>query len=112
MIALHQLEKVFHVGEGGVAALRGVHLQMEREEFFVLLGPSGSGKTTLLRCVAGGYVFKGGYSGLENIISLTGARVFVLLAMDGPTHLSRADSGRAACLEAPPWITDEWLGIL
>lgn len=53
MIAIHQLEKMFHVAEGGVAALRGVHLQMEPEEFFVLLGPSGSGKTTLLRCVAG-----------------------------------------------------------
>ncbi|NIO12134.1 MAG: ATP-binding cassette domain-containing protein [Deltaproteobacteria bacterium] len=53
MIAIHQVEKVFHVGEGGVAALRGVQLQMEPEEFFVLLGPSGSGKTTLLRCVAG-----------------------------------------------------------
>ena len=33
MIALHQIEKVFHVGEGGIAALRGVHLQMDQEEF-------------------------------------------------------------------------------
>ena len=76
MIALHQVEKVFHVGEGGVAALRGVHLSMEREEFFVLLGPSGSGKTTLLRCVAGlerpdrGEIFLGTklmYSGAQGV---------------------------------------------
>jgi putative spermidine/putrescine transport system ATP-binding protein len=38
---------------GGVVALGGVELTVERGEFFTLLGPSGSGKTTLLRLIAG-----------------------------------------------------------
>ena len=38
---------------GGVRALRGVDLAVERGTFFTLLGPSGCGKTTLLRLVAG-----------------------------------------------------------
>ncbi len=38
---------------GGVIALGGVELTVERGEFFTLLGPSGSGKTTLLRLIAG-----------------------------------------------------------
>jgi multiple sugar transport system ATP-binding protein len=38
---------------GGVAALRGVDLEVGSGEFFCVLGPSGAGKTTLLRAVAG-----------------------------------------------------------
>lgn len=37
----------------GFAALRGVSLSIEKNEFFSLLGPSGCGKTTLLRIIAG-----------------------------------------------------------
>jgi spermidine/putrescine transport system ATP-binding protein len=45
----------FHIVRrfGGVTALDGVSLSVERGEFFCLLGPSGCGKTTLLRIVAG-----------------------------------------------------------
>jgi putative spermidine/putrescine transport system ATP-binding protein len=38
---------------GDVLAVDGVHLDIERGEFFTLLGPSGSGKTTCLRMIAG-----------------------------------------------------------
>ena len=38
---------------GGVAALRGVSLQVERGEMFGLIGPDGAGKTTMIRLMAG-----------------------------------------------------------
>ena len=56
MTALVQIEDVFRVypsPEGGVAALQGLSLTVERGELCVVLGPSGSGKSTLLRIVAG-----------------------------------------------------------
>ena len=48
------VKKLF--GEGTpqeVAALKGVSLTIDDNEFFTLLGPSGCGKTTLLRLIAG-----------------------------------------------------------
>jgi putative ABC transport system ATP-binding protein len=39
--------------QGGVAALRGVNLQVGQGKFVALKGRSGSGKTTLLNCLAG-----------------------------------------------------------
>ncbi|MCH8161911.1 MAG: ATP-binding cassette domain-containing protein, partial [Chloroflexi bacterium] len=38
---------------GDVYAVRDLTLEVQDEEFFVLLGPSGCGKTTALRIVAG-----------------------------------------------------------
>jgi ABC-type sugar transport system ATPase subunit len=38
---------------GGTAVLRGLDIEVQDGEFFVLVGPSGCGKTTLLRAVAG-----------------------------------------------------------
>lgn len=48
-VELHDLRKSF----GGLVAVDGVSLQIQRGEFFSLLGPSGCGKTTLLRMIAG-----------------------------------------------------------
>lgn len=56
MTALVRIEDVFRVypsPDGGVAALQGLTLNVERGELCVVLGPSGSGKSTLLRIVAG-----------------------------------------------------------
>ena len=53
MISIAGVSKNFSADDRSVAALRSVHLEVNRGEFFVLLGPSGSGKTTLLRAVAG-----------------------------------------------------------
>jgi len=52
-IALRGVEKTYGEGEVAVRALRGVDLEVQPEEFVVLLGPSGSGKTTLLNLIGG-----------------------------------------------------------
>ncbi len=46
--------------KGGVAAVKGVNLEIARGEFLVLVGPSGSGKSTILRMIAGLEEISGG----------------------------------------------------
>jgi len=48
-ISLRGISKVY----GGTRALRGLDLEIEDGEFFVLLGQTGAGKTTTLRVIAG-----------------------------------------------------------
>jgi putative ABC transport system ATP-binding protein len=45
--------KVYDMGEVLVHALRGVDLDLDESELFVILGPSGSGKSTLLNILGG-----------------------------------------------------------
>jgi general L-amino acid transport system ATP-binding protein len=47
MILCEGVEKWF----GDFAALRGIDLQIGRQEVVVVIGPSGSGKSTLIRCI-------------------------------------------------------------
>jgi multiple sugar transport system ATP-binding protein len=45
--------KNIHKQYGNVVAMKGIDLQVQPEEFIVLVGPSGCGKSTLLRMIAG-----------------------------------------------------------
>jgi multiple sugar transport system ATP-binding protein len=45
--------KVVKAFEGGVQAVKGIDLEIQDQEFVVLVGPSGCGKSTTLRMIAG-----------------------------------------------------------
>lgn len=53
IISVRGLEKIFHVGDVDVPALRGVDLDVKRGEFVAVIGPSGSGKSTLFHILGG-----------------------------------------------------------
>ena len=44
-----------HLAFGGVKALRGVSLEVQRGEIFSIIGPNGAGKTVCLNCINGLY---------------------------------------------------------
>jgi putative ABC transport system ATP-binding protein len=48
MIRLSGVERIFHVGDEAVHALRGVDLHIVAGSYLSIMGPSGSGKSTLL----------------------------------------------------------------
>jgi len=50
---MHEITKVYRMGDVEVPALRGVTLDLLLGEFVVMLGPSGSGKSTLLNILGG-----------------------------------------------------------
>ena len=66
IIRVRGLEKIYHVGDVDVPALRGVDLDVKRGEFLAVIGPSGSGKSTLFHILGGlapptaGHVFLDG----------------------------------------------------
>jgi putative ABC transport system ATP-binding protein len=53
IIRVRGLQKIYHVGDVDVPALRGVDLDVERGEFLAVVGPSGSGKSTLFHILGG-----------------------------------------------------------
>ena len=65
-VELDGIERVFHLGDSEVHALRNLDLTIEAGEYIAVMGPSGSGKSTLLNIVglldrpdAGRYTLEG-----------------------------------------------------
>jgi branched-chain amino acid transport system ATP-binding protein len=44
-----------HMAFGGVAALKGVSVQVRQGQIFSIIGPNGAGKTVMLNCISGLY---------------------------------------------------------
>ena len=66
LIAIHDLHRVYQVGDQEVRALDGVDLTIEKNEYVAIMGPSGSGKSTLMNILGcldtpsrGSYLLKG-----------------------------------------------------
>lgn len=51
VIEIHELTKVYQMGEVEVRALAGLNLVIDRGEFVAVMGPSGSGKSTLMNII-------------------------------------------------------------
>ncbi len=51
IILTHKLARNYELGAEVVHALRGVDLQIQRNEFTAIMGPSGSGKSTLMNLI-------------------------------------------------------------
>ena len=53
IVELHQVSKIYRMGEEHLTALQDVNLCIAEREFVAIVGPSGSGKSTLLNLIAG-----------------------------------------------------------
>src|ERR1043166_6426187 len=66
VIEIEGVTKLYKMGAETIHALRGVNLQIHRNEYLAIMGPSGSGKSTLMNMLgcldtptAGRYEFSG-----------------------------------------------------
>ena len=51
LLELHDVKKIYKMGEKEIRALNGVTLNVKKGEFLSIVGPSGSGKSTLLNII-------------------------------------------------------------
>jgi putative ABC transport system ATP-binding protein len=51
LIRFQNITKVYQMGEEQVHALRGLTLEIKRNEYVAIMGPSGSGKSTLMNII-------------------------------------------------------------
>jgi putative ABC transport system ATP-binding protein len=66
VIAIEGVTKLYQMGEETIHALRGISLEIHRNEYLAIMGPSGSGKSTLMNMLgcldtptSGKYEFNG-----------------------------------------------------
>src|SRR5580692_5605053 len=66
VIAIEDVTKLYQMGEETIHALRGVSLNIHRNEYLAIMGPSGSGKSTMMNMLgcldtptSGRYEFNG-----------------------------------------------------
>ncbi len=53
MIELHDVWRLYRMGDETINALAGIDLEVSQGEFVAIVGPSGSGKSTLLNIIGG-----------------------------------------------------------
>ena len=51
MISIRRMHKVYNLGATRVHALRGLNLEIHKNEYLAIMGPSGSGKSTLMNMI-------------------------------------------------------------
>lgn len=66
IIHLNQIEKQYYMGSQGIPVLKGISLDIFKNEYVALMGPSGSGKSTLMNILGcldtptgGSYILNG-----------------------------------------------------
>lgn len=52
VLKLHDVRKIYHVGDQEIHALRGIDISIDAGEYVSIMGPSGSGKSTLLQIMS------------------------------------------------------------